>query len=359
MIEHSAGVEKQLKILRKRSVFTLFLTWLALFFTVIGIAAGYKNFLRVHDRATQAKADATLAKDMLPLLARKDDVEGWQREVRQQLKTSSMQYANELEELRVVKDSTAQVANALNDQVEALTIQQHIVNSPSLKTQQWQLNEVRYLLRMASRKLSMERDALSAKQALMQADELLVDLAPPDLLPIRAQLSRDIAVLNSFQPFDFASFNNRIDRLMQDLKPAPVTIATGTADALPLLASSDKDGSLLNRMKSSINEAIVVRPYDEALAKQINGDAEDVRYQLLRLKLESLNLLALRGEQAAYQQQLTQIRALLTQEQTGVSPAVVDSLAELERVKLRPQLPVLLAAKQFDGLLANLDEVQK
>lgn len=359
MIEQSAGVEKQLKTLRKRSMFTLFLTWMALFFTVIGIAAGYKNFLRVHDRATQAKADAEIAKTLLPQLARKDDVEGWQREVRQQLKTSSLQYANELEELRVVKDSTAQVADALNDQVKALTIQQHIVSSPSLKTQQWQLNEVRYLLRMASRKLTLERDSLSAKQALREADSLLVELAHPDLLPIRAQISRDIAMLKSYQPLDFAAFNSRIDRLMQDLKPVAIVTATTTGEAVPLLESGGRNDSLLDRMKDSINDAIVVRPYDEALAQQISGDATEVRYQLLRLRLESLNLLALRGEQAAYQQQLKQIRALLTQEQTGVSQAITDSLAELERVNLRPPLPALLAAKQFDELLATLDEAHQ
>lgn len=358
MIEHSAGIEKQLKTLRKRSVFTLFLTWIALFFTVIGIAAGYKNFLRVHDRATQAKADAEIAKTLLPQLARKDEVEGWQREVRQQLKTSSLQYANELEELRVVKDSTAQVADALNDQVKALTIQQHIVNSPSLKTQRWQLNEVRYLLRMASLKLTLERDVLSARQALMEADLLLVELAYPDLLPIRAQISRDIAVLKNYQPLDFTAFNSRIDRLMQDLKPVPVVSAATTGEVTPLLDNEGRNDSLLDRVKDSINEAIVVRPYDEALAQQISGDATEVRYQLLRLRLESLNLLALRGEQAAYQQQLNQIRALLTQEQTGVSPAITDRLAELERVNLRPQLPALLAAKQFDELLATLDEAQ-
>ncbi len=358
MIEHSAGIEKQLKTLRKRSVFTLFLTWVALFFTVIGIAAGYKNFLRVHDRATQAKADAEVAKTLLPQLARKDEVEGWQREVRQQLKTSSLQYANELEELRVVKDSTAQVADALNDQVKALTIQQRIVNSPSLKTQRWQLNEVRYLLRMASRKLTLERDVLSARQALMEADLLLVELAYPDLLPIRAQISRDIAGLKNYQPLDFTAFNSRIDRLMQDLKPVPVVSAAATGEVTPLLDSEGRNDSLLDRVKDSINEAIVVRPYDEALAQQISGDATEVRYQLLRLRLESLNLLALRGEQAAYQQQLKQIRALLTQEQTSVSPAITDRLAELERVNLRPQLPALLAAKQFDELLATLDEAQ-
>lgn len=358
MIEHSAGIEKQLKTLRKRSVFTLFLTWVALFFTVIGIAAGYKNFLRVHDRATQAKADAEVAKTLLPQLARKDEVEDWQREVRQQLKTSSLQYANELEELRVVKDSTAQVADALNDQVKALTIQQRIVNSPSLKTQRWQLNEVRYLLRMASRKLTLERDVLSARQALMEADLLLVELAYPDLLPIRAQISRDIAGLKNYQPLDFTAFNSRIDRLMQDLKPVPVVAAATTGEVTPLLDSEGRNDSLLDRVKDSINEAIVVRPYDEALAQQISGDATEVRYQLLRLRLESLNLLALRGEQAAYQQQLKQIRALLTQEQTSVSPAITDRLAELERVNLRPQLPALLAAKQFDELLATLDEAQ-
>jgi hypothetical protein len=137
-----------------------------------------------------------------------------------------------------------------------------------------------------------------------------------------------------------------------------VVSAATTGEVTPLLDNEGRNDSLLDRVKDSINEAIVVRPYDEALAQQISGDATEVRYQLLRLRLESLNLLALRGEQAAYQQQLNQIRALLTQEQTGVSPAITDRLAELERVNLRPQLPALLAAKQFDELLVTLDEAQ-
>ena len=124
MMNNNSSLEKQLRTLRKRSTFTLFLTWMALFFTVVGIAAGYKNFLRVHDKAKVAQESALSIASLAPSYALRESVESWQQEVTSKLTTSSAQAAAELDELKAVRESNLFITEALNKQVEQMTLQQ-------------------------------------------------------------------------------------------------------------------------------------------------------------------------------------------------------------------------------------------
>jgi len=353
MIDHTSELEKQVKTLRKRSLFTLFLTWLALFFTVVGIAAGYKNFLRVHDKANEARTDAKAVQHLLPKLVQKDTVEAWQKDVTQQLQSSRAQSAAELKALKGVSETSSYVANTLNQQVQQLTLQQQIIQTPQRQARQWQIHEVRYLLSIATRKLQLDLDVEGAKQALKLADQLLIEIALVELLPVRQQVAKDIAALQDYVLPDTQRLVSHIDQLIVVLKPLMLSKATspeGLASGEELL---DGRNSMLSRVQERLSEAIVVRPYDQALAKQMSGDIQSVRYALLRLKLESLKLLALRQQRDAYRVQLTQIRHILQQEQPQLmTDSLVTWLNELDRFMMVPDQPKLRALKKLDETLS-------
>ena len=354
MANHSSGMEKQIRTLRKRSLFTLFLTWLALFFTVVGIAAGYKNFLRVHDKAKAAGLDAKVARDLLPELARKDVIQDWQEQVRQQLKVSSAQNALELAELKNVSNTSAYVADTLNEQVRQLTIQQEIVKAPQRQANQWKAEEARFLLRTALRKIQLDEDPAAAQKALLLADAVLVDLGSPAYLPVRQALATDIAILERAETPNPSELVRQIDELAANLKTSMTSAPIASDDSLEALASAGGRNSLLERVQASISEVVVIKKYDQALAKRISGDAQAVRFELLRLKLESLKLLGLQQRVDAFQLQLQQIRELIKQEQAPLLTADLEAKLDLLAGLVQsPQLPKLQSPDVLNLVLSN------
>lgn len=352
MMNQTSGLEKQVRTLRKRSLFTLFLTWLALFFTVVGIAAGYKNFLRVHDKAKEATFDAKVARNLLPELARKDSIQDWQQQVRQQLKVNSEQSARELAELKKVSNTSAYVADTLNEQVRQLTIQQEVLKSPQKQANNWKAEEARYLLRTALRKIQLDQDSVGAGKALQLADEILVDLGSQVFLPVRQALAKEVALLKRYSRPNQTELVSSIDQFASRLKTSMFSAKVSVTEA----ASNEGRNSLLERVKASINEVVVIRRYDQALAKRISGDAQSVRFELLRLKLENLKRLGLHQQVEAYQLQLAKIHEILQQEQessfTGELQAQLKSLADLVS---KQDLPELKSPTVMDIVLSSVE----
>ena len=368
MIDQTTEMEKQVRTLRKRSIFTLFLTWLALFFTVIGIAAGYKNFLRVHDKSKAASDDAKVAMALMPQMASKLSIENWQREIRSQLIASQAQSTKELGELKELKNSTTYIETALKQQVEQLTRQQQVLKAGNTQTQPesyWQISEIRYLLKIASRHLNLNHDSATAITALKAADSELMALGLTGLLPIRNLIAKDIASLQEYQSVDFAKVISAIDTLGKRLKPKTdqesveaESVEVKTAEVFEDLP--DAASSMLNRMKARLDDAVVIKRYDNKLAKTIKGDTQQVRYELIRLKLETLKLLALKSQYDVYQTQLKQLGELLKTEHIDlVDNFALVALAKLEAIELEPKVPVLLAGQLLDELLvAGVAKVQ-
>jgi len=370
MIDHTSDLEKQVRTLRKRSIFTLFLTWLALFFTVIGIAAGYKNFLRVHDKAREARDDAKVAVALIPQMASKASIENWQREIRLQLASNLAQSSNELLELKSLKASNDYIEATLQQQVEQLTRQQQLLkpdgNSESGHPKSyWEVAEVRYLLKIASRHLTLNQDAKTAIVALKAADEALIGLGLPYLLPIRGLIAKDIANLQAYQAVELSEVIFAIDDLASKLQAKVNQDQLGKDNELAIDQSEvsdtpvDEPDSILQRMKARLDETVVIKRYDDKLAKKIKGDTQSIRYELIRLKLESLKLLALKSQQSAYQAQLNQLRQLLNREHSQLMNYNTSAaINRLEAMQLTPKLPNLLAAPLLDELLLSIPKGQ-
>ena len=364
MIDHSTGLDKQVRTLRKRSIFTLFLTWLALFFTIIGIAAGYKNFLRVHDKAKQARDDAKVAMALMPQMASKISIENWQREIRSQLIANQAQSTRELKELTSLKTSKAYIETTLKQQVEQLTRQQLLAtgeksNVKKQSEQHWKIAEVQYLLKVASHHLHLNRDAQTTITALKAADKELISISLPSLLPLRHLLAKDIANLQQYEAADLGTVIIAIDDLSDRLK-LKLTSKTGLSGSDSAAAratdqnSGKKSSTLLNRMKARLDETVVIKRYDNKLAKRIKGDTQQVRYELIRLKLETLKLLALKSQPNAYQIQLRQLSRILNEEHIDwLDNSVLKALSNLEELNVRTKLPTLLATQYIDKLMVD------
>jgi len=84
-------MDEQLKLLKKinrRTRFTQFLAWLALFFTAIGIAAGSKHWFRIDDKTKLALKQIQEIKEEIPNFALQERLSILEKEINDNFKSN-------------------------------------------------------------------------------------------------------------------------------------------------------------------------------------------------------------------------------------------------------------------------------
>jgi len=351
--------ESQLKLLKKlnrRTRFTQFIAWMALFFTMVGIAAGYKNWLRIHDKAKRGLANIAEIRQELPQFAKKEKVALLEKEINDNLKDNKTHLDKAMRELRQIQDSTQHIAETVYTQVEALTQQQSnaVIQTPSIKD--WSLGEVHFLLQTAVQRFNLKQDKAGAIEAFKLADTLLVERASVDLLPVRKQISEDIAAVRQYAAPDKMVVSKQIDHLLAQLKPVKKTVnAENEGKNIDLLSVKEKQDmaenvstkdnqqveseSLVSRVKKTINNAVIIRKFDKPLQLEKDAEAQERLFQLLSLRLETLRMMLLQGDDTSYHQQIKRIKILLQKYYPDDQKQLQEQLDELNKVNLNPELP--------------------
>lgn len=89
----------------------------------------------------------------------------------------------------------ALTALSQDSEAQILALAERISATESKGSADWTLAEVEYLLRIANQRLVTSRDTETAVEMLQTADSILRELPYPELVPVRRQLSEDIAKL--------------------------------------------------------------------------------------------------------------------------------------------------------------------
>lgn len=367
--------QKLLNKLNRRTRFTQFLAWLALFFTAVGIAAGYKNWLRIHDKAKAGLKGVSEIRQEMPNFALKDKVEILQKEINENFKDNKNHLDQAMTELRTIQDSTQHIAETVYVQVEALTKQQQapvISQTPTIKD--WSLAEVHFLLQTAVQRFELNKDKAGAIAAFKLADSLLLERGSIELLPLRKQISEEIAVINQYAVTDISALSQKIDSLLNQLKP-PVTEEnqkdSQNVELLPTTKTSDgtnnseevgnneQKESLVTRVKKTINNAVIIRKFDKPLPEELDTDAKERLYQLFSLRLETLRIMLLQADETNYHKQVDRIKTLLKnyypEDEYTLFQKQLDELAQAKLVPILPDVSVSLKLleKMMSEILVN------
>lgn len=343
--------------------FTLFLAILALVFTLIGIAAGYKHWQRMNDKVRDSLAQIQTLQQQLQQVPAASAVD----ELRQELvaRTENLNNASEQTQQEVARmlNQTRQFADTVAAQVEQVTsLQAKIQQSTQLpSTAEWQVEEVRYLLQVANRQLHIEHDVRAAIAALKEADALLAQNAAVAYLPVRQQLGRDIAALEAVALPDIAGLAQRIQARLLSLQPLPaIDTAAGSSEQVKLSTTEDapKDYSWFadyqQQLLRAFDAAVVVRRHDQPIQIALDAETRQHLFQLMRLRLETLRLLLLQRDTRGFREQLGLIReAVQTYYPAAEAEPFLAELDELAKVELQPTLP------DISGSLKQLDSARQ
>jgi len=267
-----------------------------------------------------------------------------------------------MSELRTIQDSTQHIADTVYMQAETLTKQQPAVQIQTPTIKDWSLGEVHFLLQTAVQQFELKKDKESAIISFKLADNLLLERGELELLPVRKQISEDIAIVNQYAAVDVSDLSQKIDFLLNQLKPV-FDSKPQTSESIELLPTkketnkteakdNSKKDTLVNRVKKSINDAVVIRKLDKPLQEDLDKDSKERLYQLFSLRLETLRIMLLQGDNENYHKQIKRIKTLIENYYPNEkSTAYLEQLKILDQTNLSPKLP------DVDGSLQLLEKI--
>lgn len=347
--------------------FTRFIAWLALFLTIIGIAAGYKNWLHIHQKAkANQQTLAELENQQLMLqehYAPLNQLNALEEQTQQRLTEIENNADNYLQKMQRLNQETSHYKQSIEAQVESITRLQGKLqlNKQVASSKDWLIADTEYLLRMASRQLHFRQDKITSLALLKAADTNLAKIGEAHYLPVRQQLAKDIALLEQWQVADISSILQKITALAIMVEPLPVAPVTNTNEEQTLLSansqtehdnnkkeeqtleqtfSNDTLNTLWDDLKQQFNQAIVIRKHDKPLKAAMDADSRLQLYRLLQLRLETLKQLVLHHDNTLYHQQLELIKDTINEyyPEALAKPLLVP-LTELSTEHLSPEIP--------------------
>lgn len=353
--------------------FALFIAFLALFFTAAGIAAGYKHWQRMSDRAKGNARDIAALEEVIASKSDHQAVENMLADISNSHNEQQQQIAGQLAKMNQIYRQTEQFGNTVTSQVEQITALQATLQSavaPEMP-KAWHMAEVSFLLKLASRELHLSANRAAAAAALREADQILSETGSVSYLPVRQQIATDLTELEAMDVADIAGLSQQITVLSRQLKPVPDTVLLNDpvpADnrtetiAEPQQAETTDTEATNNssawqdykdKAAKILSDAIIIRQLDQPLADELSFTAREQAYQVLQLRLEALRLMVLQRRDDAYRQQLQLIRETIdSYYPAGQATGALQTLDQLAEVQLNPTLP------DISGSLRQLEKAR-
>ena len=357
---------------QNRGGFVVFIAWMALFFTTIGIAVGYNHWLRIHDKAKANKINIEAIQQELSNVPSNEQLTNIRSELLKKTDEVQEQASKALTQTQKYTKQSQHYAETIDAQVAEMTqiqarLQLHTRPSTS---KDWTLSEIEFLIRMANRQLHLDNNKHSALAALKLAKKNIDRLNSPHYLPVLQQLTKDIMTLEQYAAPKIGEISQQITALMIKLEPLPANnqdISEGKVVKISSDAKNNEDESrslwtdVKTEAKTFFDQAVIVRKYEKPLEMALDSDSRLRLYNLIQLRLETLRLMALRRMDQEYHQQIKLIKQTL--EQYYSEKQAKDFLAtmqELDGHNLSPEKPdISLSIKQLESALLTEDSEQK
>ncbi|MCK5919051.1 MAG: uroporphyrinogen-III C-methyltransferase [Cocleimonas sp.] len=342
--------------LEERSRFALFIAWIALFLTVITIAAGYKNWMQINDRAKQAVVGVSELKQQADTFAKKTSVIAFNTELLADLDQKSQELDHSVQLLDDVKKLTLHVAETVEEQAALLTQQQEQSRaSAPTPNSAWRLAELRFLLQIAHQRLHLNQDKDGALLALKSAETTLLRLGSTKYLLVRQKLAEEVVSVEAFLIPNISAISQRIAEFLEVINAMPVDAEIAKQQKITLLPKiAEEKTGFISRMVSGINNAVVIQKFDQSVQKTMGSDEKEKLRNLLQLRFETLRLMVLQGLNYDYHKQLKLIRQMLEKYYPDIiKGSLQQQLDELDKVELSPPPP------NISGSLMLLNQLSK
>lgn len=207
----------------------------------------------------------------------------------------------------------------------------------------WSRAEAAFLMELAQRRLTLDRDVETATVALESADMRLAALRDPSVTAVRQQLAKEIQALRAVRRPDTTGILARLTNAEEQAALAPVRGIVAVERSSPL--STLPEGFLSRAwtvMANAVSGLISVRKIDERGSMVVTVEEQALRRQHLQLLLFSARTAVVRHDIASYRSSLAGARQWLGEffdlsDATAVG--LLNEIQALEPVDIDPPLP--------------------
>ncbi|WP_296048054.1 uroporphyrinogen-III C-methyltransferase [uncultured Alteromonas sp.] len=215
----------------------------------------------------------------------------------------------------------------------------------------WLIAEADYLVRMAGRKMWLEKDLRTAIMLLGNADQRLKSLADPSVLPVRALIAQDIQALQQVNPVSEVSVALALDGLVKQVdKLAIITPKEAnefTSEAVSDSASDWKQ-NLLNVWRSLVDDFIRIEYRDEPVEPMMTAQQEWLSREQIKLALQQAQAAALASEQTLYEASIERATAIISDDYILSNSDVSgfqSALSQLKNTDISKAIPTELSSQ--------------
>ena len=215
----------------------------------------------------------------------------------------------------------------------------------------WLIAEADYLVRMAGRKMWLEKDLRTAIMLLGNADQRLKSLADPSVLPVRALIAQDIQALQQVNPVSEVSVALALDGLVKQVdKLAIITPKEANEFTSEEVSDSASDWqqNLLNVWRSLVDDFIRVEYRDEPVEPMMTAQQEWLSREQIKLALQQAQAAALAGEQALYQASIERAATIISDDYIQSNSEVSgfqSALSQLKNTDIGKAVPTELSSQ--------------
>ena len=161
----------------------------------------------------------------------------------------------------------------------------------------WQLAEIRYLLRIAAQRLALAGDTETVQAILRSADAGLREIPDPALIPVREQLIADVNRLEAFAGTDITGLVLALGDLAERVEQLPLNLSASAAeDPVPAddpVAPEGRWRQLAHALWQELKSLLVISRTDRSSVALLAPRERFFLQQNLRLQLEAARLAVL------------------------------------------------------------------
>lgn len=241
------------------------------------------------------------------------------------------------------KDS-AQQTTIEQLQQNQLQLQDKIATLAQRHPNHWLAAEAEYLVRIAGRKLWLEKDPQTAAGLLQAADERIAAMQEPSLTPLRKALAQDIAKVQEIKNVDIAGTVFTLDGIIGKLDKMPLH-QLGEAEQAPtddkqMSASvADWKSNLAKTWKALTEDFFTIRKINTDITPLLSPKQEWYLEENIRNKLLQAQLALYQYNALNYRQSITMARKWIQQYydlEDEHSQEVLQALDALANLTLDP-----------------------
>ncbi len=279
-----------------------------------------------------------------------------QKQALSSLSDENQQLQRQLIELEKSKQALASTVSKLSEQTDAMQLQteqllSQLSEMEGRRPADWLLAEADYLVRMAGRKVWLEKDTKTAILLLENADQRLKELSDPSVIPVRGLISQDIQTLRQVNGVDrvklalsLSGFLSQADKLQVKTFTRPQD--TSEEEALSESVSDWKD-NLAKVWHAIVDDFISVRRTDAPVTPLMTTEEIWLYKEQLKLQVMQAQSAAMSGDSELYTQSLNNAAALLNDKFDTAAPEVqgaLQTLSDLADTDVKENMPEQLAS---------------